>query len=275
MVLGAALVFACGATEKPGGSRAEAGAGSGGSPTNGQFEPCAIEDLAQHCASSSCPESPDDVVPFCANDDFRGTTRSATECGGTLVSINYGLGYTDFYFDQDGALVGIVSLSDVGRECSDGHSTLVTQFGETCAAVGEPEDVCEGAPGCNQTEVCGDTGVAFYPCPGDLADFEANCSYARRVERYDSTCGGTIVIADANERVERFTFDQEGKLVGTDANGEMGRHQCWGKPCAPEGPAEVLCTNAGGAPATDAGGAGGSDSGGAGSVDAGGAGGSP
>lgn len=276
-LLGTSLVFACGSTEKSGRTTSEAGAGGGDAPTKGQLEPCGVEDLAQYCAKSSCPSSPQDVVPFCPNDDIRGTTRSATECDGTVVSVNFGLGRDDYYFDERGVLVGLKISSDVGHQCPDGTSAIVTEYGETCAAVGEPEDVCEGAPGCNQAEVCGTGGPVFRECPADLDSiYDMQCERGLHYEATGSSCdaGGTVVSVSNGVATVQYTFDASGQLVGTVASDDSPAHRCWGKPCEPYDDVEVLCSGEGGSPATDAGGAGGSGVGGA-SSDAGGAGGSP
>lgn len=60
---------------------------------------------------------------------------------------NYGLGYSSYYFDENGELVGIVSATDVGESCAEGNGPITTTFGETCRATGEPVDLCEGSAG--------------------------------------------------------------------------------------------------------------------------------
>lgn len=261
LLLAGAAALAC-ANSEGGGSHQQAGAGQGGASGSGLWVPCEVLDLATQCAQSGCPESPEDVVLFCTN-DF-GTTRSATDCGGTVVSKDFGLGKTNYYFDDMGALMGLSISSDQTRECADGRLTLITQYGEICASLGEAEDLCLAAPTCSQAAVCGETGPGFHPCPSPLDEFEPDCRYAELIERYASSCGGTVIVASQQRISQSFTFDEEGNLSGTDATNHQNVHQCWGKPCEPEGEAEVLCTNQGGAPATAEGGAGGTDAAGAG-----------
>jgi hypothetical protein len=263
LLLAGATALACANTGEGGGREQQAGAGQGGAAGNGLWIPCEALELATQCAQSSCPESPEEVVPFCT-DDFRGTTRSATDCGGTVVTKDFGLGKTNYYFDDMGALMGLSISSDKGRECADGRVTLVTQYGEICASLGEAEDLCLAAPSCSQGAVCGEAGPGFHPCPGALDEFDPDCRYAELIERYASSCGGTVIVARQQHVSQSFTFDEEGNLSGTDATNEQNSHQCWGTPCEPEGEAEVLCTNQGGAPATGEGGAGGADAAGRG-----------
>lgn len=262
LVLGAALVFACGNTQKPGGTTSEAGVGNGGSEGD-QLEPCGVESLAKLCGQSTCPGSPDDVKPFCGN-QFSSATRSATACGGTVVSQNYGLGWDKYYFDETGKLVGVLIMSDVGHQCADGRASFVRQYGETCAVSGEPEDLCQGAPGCNQAEVCGTGGPSFRDCPADLDSFDdVHCDSALHYEMAASSCSaGTIVTVSDGVATVQYTFDEFGELAGTLATDDSS-HRCWGMPCEPDGEVEVLCPGSGGAPATDAGGAGGLAAGGA------------
>lgn len=258
LLLAGAVALACANTSERSGSEQQAGTGHGGVSGEGLWVPCDALDLAAQCAMSSCPESPEDVVPFCTN-DFGGTTRSATDCGGTVVSKDFGLGKTNYYFDDMGALMGVSISSDDIRECPDGRETLITQYGEICASLNDAEDLCLSAPGCNRAAVCGEAGPGYYPCPGPLDEFEPDCRYAELIERFASSCGGTIIVASQQRLSQSFTFDEEGKLSGTDASGDQNAHQCWGKPCEPEGEAEVLCTNMGGASASTEGGAGGTD----------------
>jgi len=263
LLLAGTVALACANTSARSGSEQQAGTGHGGASGKGLWVPCEALDLATHCAESTCPESPEDVVPFCTN-DFRGTTRSATDCGGTVVSKDFGLGKTNYYFDDMGALMGLSISSDEVRECSDGRETLITQYGEICASLSDAEDLCLAESGCNRAAVCGEAGPGFYPCPSQLDEFEPDCRYAELVERFASSCGGTVIVASQQRLSQKFTFDEEGNLSGTDATDDQNVHQCWGKPCEPEGEAEVLCTNQGGAPPSTEGGAGGTDAAGQG-----------
>lgn len=108
-------------------------------------EACAPLPLEDGCAAG-CPSSPDDVELFCPG-GFKTTTRRSTECGGAYVMRNYGLGYTGYYFDEKGELVGIVAATDAGEGCTDGNGPITTTFGKTCRATGEPVDLCEGSAG--------------------------------------------------------------------------------------------------------------------------------
>lgn len=118
-----------------------AGAGAGGVRDDG----CAPLPLEEGC-TAGCPASPDDVQPFCTG-DFRTTTRGSTECGGSYVMRNYGLGYSTYYFDENDELMGIVSATDAGDGCVEGNGPIKTTFGETCRATGEAVDLCEGSGG--------------------------------------------------------------------------------------------------------------------------------
>ena len=107
---------------------------------------CAPLALAQGCGRADCPSSPDEVELFCGNDP-KTTTRGSTECGGTYVMRNYGLGYTIYYFDEHDELVGIVQATDSGDGCEEGNGPITTTYGETCRATGDAVDLCEGNGG--------------------------------------------------------------------------------------------------------------------------------
>ena len=122
----------------------DAGAGGGGAG-GARDDGCAPLPLEEGC-TAGCPSSPDDVQLFCTG-DFRTTTRGITECGGSYVKVNYGLGYSTYYFDQNDVLVGKVSATDAGGGCTEGNGPITTTFGETCRATGEAVDLCAGSAG--------------------------------------------------------------------------------------------------------------------------------
>ena len=120
--------------------------GAGGAGVGGQHDDgCAPLPLAEAC-EDGCPASPDEVQLFCTS-DFRTTTRGLTECGGTYVHLNYGLGYTTYYFDENDALIGILRASDAGDGCEESNGPITTTYGETCRATGDAVDLCEGSAG--------------------------------------------------------------------------------------------------------------------------------
>jgi len=118
----------------------EGASGAGGARDDG----CAPLPLEKGC-TDGCPSTPDDVQLFCPG-DFRGTTRGSTECG-SYVMLNYGLGYSRYYFNQNDELVGIESATDAGDGCIEGNGPITTTFGETCRVTGEAVDLCGGSAG--------------------------------------------------------------------------------------------------------------------------------
>lgn len=261
MVLGAAFAFACGNTEKPGKPAQQAGADAGGAAPDDD-SPCDLGEIEERCELIDCPTSPEEVTPACTS---ASTRRFSTECGGTAIIIQQGLGQQGYFFDREGKLIGLSTMTDKVMTCDDGHTSFSTIVGEICRAVGSPEDVCEGAPGCNQAAVCGTGGPSFRDCPDDLGSFDdVQCDSALHYETAASSCSsGTIVTVSDGAATVQYTFDEFGELAGTLASDDSS-HRCWGMPCEPDGEVEVLCSGAGGAPATDAGGAGGMAAGGAG-----------
>lgn len=253
------VAASCEGTSSEGAEQGEGGAGAGGAPPDPFQVPCEIGDLAEYCADRSCPESPDDVQPVCSA--RARTTRSDTDCDGTVVSIQRGLGWTSYYFDATGALMGIHTTSDKGTECADGHTTLVRQQGEICAFVGTSEDLCP-AP-CNTDVACENVGVSVVDCPEDLASFEPLCKSGAFTAQYESSCGGTIIEVGAVAHVQTFTFDESGALVGTVLLGDVGDRSCWGVPCEPTGERDLLCIGDGGGGGGEGGDAGSGGAGGA------------
>jgi hypothetical protein len=77
------------------------------------------------------------------------------------------------------------------------------------------------------------------------------------VERFESTCGGSLIQAGDQFVVDdRWTFDADGKLIGVVFATDVG-YECpdggyatsttYGTTCDPQGPPEDLCSGAGGA----------------------------
>jgi hypothetical protein len=132
-----AVVGGCNGSSDGVGDPGVGGAGAGGARDDG----CAPLPLEKGC-TDGCPSSPDDVQLFCPG-DFRGTTRGSTECGGSYVMLNYGTGYSRYYFNENDELVGIESATDAGDGCIEGNGPITSTFGETCRVTGEPVDLCE------------------------------------------------------------------------------------------------------------------------------------
>jgi hypothetical protein len=63
------------------------------------------------------------------------------------VNLDYGLGYTRYYFDENDALVGILSATDAGEGCMEDNGPITTTFGETCRPTGNAIDLCEDGAG--------------------------------------------------------------------------------------------------------------------------------
>lgn len=209
--------------------------GTGGS----EPEPCKLHPLSAICPSSAqCPTAPDDV-PLVCNSTYQETTSAATECGGTVVHVNYGLGGAFWYFDDSGKLVGVRSVSDTGPRCGD--SVGVTTYGEICSAIGQEEDRCLAA--CtNQAPLLEDGAMLTE----ENYDFDGLCAEETtwQVTQAATVCGGKLYeVSRSDGSFERYCFDDAARLIGRSYQGSQG-----GKPpdvvgatCQPGGPEQPLC----------------------------------
>lgn len=235
------------------GAAGEGGGNCGGQPKN----------LAEYCARNGCPETPDDVdLNYCDVDsDFAPfVTRGPSSCGGVSVSMSNMWEGTTYHFDNDGQLVGVSWSSDyiddcphsVGREClPQGPQTVLCGELERCAAV-ELVHLCSHTVG-----VCSELDR-----PPTMQQL---CAEGETVERFASSCGGSVFRQQSGAKMSEWTFDDQGELVGVVLTSDA-LESCWrvlsskvavyGSPCEATGEGEDQCS---------AGGQGGSMGGGGGS----------
>lgn len=129
-----------------GGGGAAAGAtGQAGSAGQGAAPPV-VHEVAEFCAASPCPTSPENVTPFCVAcpaspegdgpgckaNIFGRTHRYPSSCGGDSVEVSYGFDTTVWQFDADGRLIGISWRSDTSSQT----------YGRQCTPTGDSVDLC-------------------------------------------------------------------------------------------------------------------------------------
>jgi hypothetical protein len=161
--------------------------------------------------------------------------------------------------------------------------------GDPCVAAPDSE-ACQEVPWCGPfglQEVCGPT--PFPLCPTSFADWveRTSCDSVSKLEAYDTTCGGRVLVRYFEHKTESWEFDADETLLSVMVEGdalhecyEGGRSTNWlfgAEPCAAE-PSTIIdvCLGAGGAGSAGAGGTGpGEPSGAAGDATTGGVGGAP
>ena len=161
--------------------------------------------------------------------------------------------------------------AEAGRRSSAGEAGSAA---DPCLA--EPDsEACREVPWCGPfqiTEVCGPT--PFPLCPSSLANFieRTPCDTVTRLEVYDTSCGGKVLVRSFGARTESWEFDESDTLVSVRVEAdslhicfEGGRSRSWlygDAPCERDATSKVdVCAAQGG---SGAGGAAGNDSGGAG-----------
>jgi hypothetical protein len=134
----------------------------------------------------------------------------------------------------------------------------------------EPDsEACREVPWCGPfavTEVCGPT--PFPICPSGLADFveRTPCDSVTKLEIYDTSCGGSVLIRSYETRTENWEFDDKDTLVSVIVEDdslhtcfEGGRSLSWlygSEPCEIDLDSRVdACASGGGAGGAGAGGA--------------------
>lgn len=97
-----------------------------------------------------------------------------------------------------------------------------------------------GATGtCIEHVSCDNWGASF-GCPATLDDLGEFCRFSH-MQRYHSSCGGTLVDATNGAQDSEWTFDAEGKLIGLISVGDLRDCDYWGTRCQPVGAPESLC----------------------------------
>lgn len=238
-----------------GGSDTEAGAGAGGSDAGvvagaegGSGDECKTpEDLTEYCSTHICPETPDDVdLGYCdsCTDEYPRVTRGMSSCGGVSVSRSTMFAGSTYHFDGDDHLVGVswggdadYCLYRAGRECTvQGVETTLCGDLDRCDAVGlqyrcDAPDACSAFdnPEMIQQQLCG---------AGDV------------VERFASSCDGSVFRHQSGATVNEWSFDAEGELVGivvaSDTSkrcldGGYSKVAVYGRPCEAMGDGNDQC----------------------------------
>lgn len=222
----AATWVGCGAIERdPAAQPAPTETNEAGAPPNDGTQnsgsrlvaTCPPEPLEKGCGNRRCPSTVDDVELRCGTNGR--TSRSATACGGTAVTVGFGFGADIWYFNGNGKLVGLVLEGDVIADCPDSTLSSAHSYGETCEAVGEPEDAC--AAGCGGDPIeCGDERI----CPPTYRDLPHDvCQSGGGMTSTTTSCGGTIVTMVTREGAGRyFCFDPQENLIGQGTQNEDG-----------------------------------------------------
>jgi hypothetical protein len=248
---GALTGSACGSdsAEEPngaGGGAPELVAGAGG---QGGPNPDQCTELADPPSSEDrlTLEELEELEASCDVDEL---TVYRSSCGGTYVEVRQGVTESTWVFDSAGELIG-------GSYEAEGTCEY---WGSTCGPVGKGESLCEADGACAEHASCAEWGANFY-CPETLDDLAAVCGRGGvKVERYASSCAGTVVEASDGVQSSTWTFNGTGKLIGVRSRGDVGDCDYWGTECRPLGSAQTVCSD---------GGAGGAGEGGAGEGSAG------
>jgi hypothetical protein len=201
--------------------------------------PCKYEQLADFCASSDCPSSPDSFDEICGVGVA--LSQGRTSCAGTVVVQSLRFVQEAWYFDAQGTLTGVVSTSDEVVTCADGHHTNTRVYGVACAAQGGLQDACGAADACGAPLTC-DAGPA---CPLRAADVLASfCSEPSTldVSATGTTCGGAMVTVERADEQVRHCYDTQDRLIGVATR--MTGDASWnliGTDCRAEGKVTYPC----------------------------------
>jgi hypothetical protein len=171
-----------------------------------------------------------------------GALRQArTSCGGTVVVQSLGFVQKAWFFDAQGTLTGVVSMSDEIVTCADGHYTNSRVYGVACPAQGGLQDACGAADACGAPLRC-DASPA---CPLHAADvLEGICSDPSTldVRATGTTCGGAMVTVERADEQVRHCYDTQDRLIGVATR--MTGDASWdliGIDCRAEGNATYPC----------------------------------
>jgi hypothetical protein len=165
-----------------------------------------VEDL---CAPDQCPASPASLLDGCA--DLFSFTSAPTACGGSVVTTSGGFVATSWYFDASGKLTGALVYSDVPSTCPDGHDSYESVYGTICAQQGQESDACVPADGCSpESIVCKDCPAY----PDEVLATYCGLTSTLAVTTTPTTCGGSILLVQADAGEFRYCFDSQRLLVG-------------------------------------------------------------
>jgi hypothetical protein len=238
---------------------AVAGAGSVG-------EPCAPGDLAEYCSRNVCPETPDDVdLTFCDVDpeDSPLVIQGASSCGRVSVSMENMWEGRTYHFDDDDRLVGVSWSSDALEVCPFPHIV-----GRECKLQGPQEPLCGDLERCAAVELdnlCSRPGVCS--AVDSLPTIQQQrCVAGETLERFASSCKGSVFRRETGKTVSEWTFDAQGELAGVVFTSDAlescpkvayGKVAVYGSPCEATGEGEDQCGAGGQGGSSGADGAGG------------------
>lgn len=235
-----------------GGTPVVAGAG-GATPVEGGGDDCSRtpRDLAEYCSRNDCPQTPDDVdLGFCGGDDVAQhprITRGASSCG-ISVSLDTDWDGLVYHFDTGGSLVGVAWYSDALDDCPD-------SVGRACALKGPQTALCGDLERCEAVSLeylCDDVSSCSVFESSEIAKQEL-CAEGGGVERFASSCGGSVFRHDSGTTVREWSFNADGELRGvvatsvtaTPCPNHMGYSAVavYGKPCEAIGERTDPCTS--------------------------------
>lgn len=94
---------------------------------------------------------------------------------------------------------------------------------------------------CVTHDSCAEWGANF-GCPATLDDVVPFCGFSGiEILGYASSCGGTVLKASNGGQSVRWTFDEDGKLIGMFAVGDSRDCDQWGEHCEPIGKPTPVC----------------------------------
>lgn len=255
-----------------GGSDSDAVAGAGGAETSvvagagSAGDRCAPGDLAEYCSRNVCPETPDDVdLTFCDvdSDDSPLVTRGASSCGRVSVSMENRWEGRTYHFDDDDRLVGVSWWSDALEDCPFPH-----MVGQECKLQGPQKALC------GDLERCATVGLdSLCYRPGVCSALDSLptiqqqlCVEGETVERFASSCNGSVFRHQSGATMSEWTFDAQGELAGVVFTSDAlescpdvaySKVAVYGSPCEATGEGEDQCGAGGQGGSSGAGGGGG------------------
>ena len=192
-VIGSALVAAldgCGFGDvyyDDAGAGAEVGAtpgatgGSAGTSSVLGLPPCMAAPLSDRCRQDGCPATPELASSVCPPETPGAVSyRYGTLCGGTAIELDRGPSHVEtWFYDADGALIGVTQTTEQGPSCQSLAGTAVTSaWGEVCSFALGRSNLCD--PACPlddcwpRADILGDfplaldqlTGMQLHLCRG-------------------------------------------------------------------------------------------------------------
>jgi hypothetical protein len=118
-------------------------------PDAGDPMECEAKQLSAFCTDEQdCPSSFDDGIESWCSSTSVSTMVQQNSCGGRSLLVGAGLGATTYHFDDEEALVGVHTTSDLVLACSDvegAPASAEQTYGRECTVSGTASNACQEA----------------------------------------------------------------------------------------------------------------------------------